>query len=60
MSKSAKTIKLLTYNLFLRPPPIKTNDDDFKNERLNDFLEIMDQFDVICFQEMFQTATFRK
>jgi hypothetical protein len=38
MSKSAKTIKLLTFNLFLRPPPIKTNDDDFKNERLNDFL----------------------
>lgn len=30
-NKTNKNIKLLTYNVFLRPPPIKTNDDDFKN-----------------------------
>ena len=24
-------VKLLTYNLFLRPPGIKTNQDDYKN-----------------------------
>lgn len=31
MSKQVKKIKLLTYNIFLRPPPIKTNEDDYKN-----------------------------
>ena len=29
-------VKLLTYNFFLRPPPIKTNEDDYKEERLKD------------------------
>ena len=31
MTDKTKNIKLLTYNVFLRPPPIKTNLDDFKN-----------------------------
>ncbi|KAM3147691.1 Sphingomyelin phosphodiesterase 2 [Paramecium bursaria] len=26
-------IKLLTYNTFLRPPLVKNNQDDYKNER---------------------------
>lgn len=25
------TYRILTYNLFMRPPPIKTNEDDYKN-----------------------------
>ena len=60
MSNSVKNIKLLTYNVFLRPPPIKTNEDDFKHQRLNDILDEIAQFDIVCFQEMFQTASFRK
>jgi hypothetical protein len=41
---------ILTYNLFLRPPPIKNNKDDYKNERLDLFCsEILDKFDIICF-----------
>lgn len=60
MTKKAEKIKLLTYNVFLRPPPIKTNEDDFKNERLNDIFDRIGHYDIVCFQEMFQTATFRK
>lgn len=26
-------VKLLTYNTFLRPPPVKNNLNDYKNER---------------------------
>ena len=55
-----KTIKFLTYNIFLRPPPVKNNDNDYKDERLNDFIKIMENFDIICLQEMFGTFTSRK
>lgn len=55
-----KTVKLLTYNFFLRPPPIKTNEDDYKEERLQDFKSFMEDFDIICFQELFGTFSDRK
>lgn len=54
-----KGIKLLTFNVFLRPPPIKTNQDDYKEERFQEMLKIIDNYDIVCFQEMFQTGTFR-
>lgn len=54
-----ESIRLLTLNVFLRPPPIKTNDDDYKEERFQEILKIIDNYDIVCFQEMFQTATFR-
>lgn len=54
------TIKLLTYNFFLRPPPIKNNKDDYKEERLNDFKEVLSDFDIICFQELFGSFHNRK
>lgn len=53
-------VKLLTYNFFLRPPPIKTNEDDYKEERLNDFVSFFPDFDIICFQEMFGSFHNRK
>ena len=52
-------IRLLTFNVFLRPPPIKTNQDDFKEERFQEIMRLLDHYDIVCFQEMFQTATFR-
>ena len=58
-NKSHK-IKLLTYNFFLRPPPIKTNEDDYKDERLNDFKDYMKDFDIICMQEVFGSFSGRK
>ena len=53
-------IKILTYNFFLRPPPVKTNESDYKNERLNDFLLFLPNFDIICFQEVFGAFSERK
>jgi hypothetical protein len=55
-----ESIKVLTYNIFLRPPPVKNNEDDYKNERLRDFIKMLDLFDIICLQEMFGTFNSRK
>jgi len=54
-------VKVLSYNIFLRPPLIKNNADDFKNERLAEFLRTqIDRFDIICLQEMFSLANYRQ
>jgi len=54
-------IKVLSYNIFLRPPLIKNNADDYKNERLAEFLRTqIDRFDIICLQEMFNLANYRQ
>ena len=55
-----KTIRLLTYNFFCRPPPVNSNNGDYKDSRLNDFLEQLQNFDIICFQELFTTLNNRK
>ena len=54
------TVKILTYNFFSRPPPVNTNGTDYKDERLNDFIELLPNFDIICFQEVFTTLNDRK
>ena len=53
-------IRILTYNLFLRPPVIKNNDNDWKDERLEDFLKLIHNYDIICLQEVFGTYNGRK
>ncbi|EGR27641.1 hypothetical protein IMG5_192450 [Ichthyophthirius multifiliis] len=53
-------LKLLTYNLFLRPPLIKNNIDDFKNERTKFFLNNIFDFEIICLQEVFAFLNQRK
>jgi endonuclease/exonuclease/phosphatase family metal-dependent hydrolase len=53
-------IKLLTYNLFMRPPLIKTNASDFKEDRLREFAQTLDAFDIICCQEVFTMLNSRK
>jgi endonuclease/exonuclease/phosphatase family metal-dependent hydrolase len=55
-----KVIKLLTYNIFLRPPPVKNNENDWKDERLADFIKLLDCFDILCLQEIFGTFNNRK
>ena len=52
--------KILTYNIFLRPPPVKNNDDDYKNERLKEFLKLIKHYDIICLQEVFGFLNHRK
>lgn len=54
-------IKVLTYNIFLRPPFVRNNADDFKNERLAEFMRSqLDRFDIICLQEMFNLGNYRQ
>jgi endonuclease/exonuclease/phosphatase family metal-dependent hydrolase len=53
-------IRILNYNIFIRPPLIKNNEDDWKDERLDDFIKEMHNYDIICLQEMFSSFSFRK
>jgi len=55
-----KNIKILTYNIFLRPPPLKNNENDYKDERAKDFERVINDFDIICLQEMFGALNNRK
>ena len=54
------SVRLLTYNIFCRPPPINSNNGDYKDSRLKDFLQQLKYFDIICFQEIFTTLNDRK
>lgn len=51
------SIRLLTYNMFLRPPGISDRGGDWKSERVADFGKYASDFDVICFQEAFSTMS---
>ena len=55
-----ETIKILSYNLYMRPPPVKTNDSDHKDARLEEFVMHLDDFDIVCNQEVFSTMNSRK
>jgi endonuclease/exonuclease/phosphatase family metal-dependent hydrolase len=55
-----KNIRVLTYNIFLRPPGIKNNESDHKNDRMNDFFKMMHNYDIICIQELFGSMNNRK
>ena len=47
-------IKLLTYNMFLRPL-VNTNESDYKYERLDAFTKhYIEEFDIVCLQEVFE------
>ena len=45
-------VKVLTLNMFLRPV-VKTNFSDYKYERLEEFASVLDDYDIICNQEVF-------
>lgn len=52
--------RLLTFNMFMRPPGIKNNKDDFKNERLEYIVQnILPFYDIITIQEAFAYANRR-
>ncbi|KAI8069793.1 Endonuclease/exonuclease/phosphatase [Gilbertella persicaria] len=55
------TARFLTLNIFMRPPLIKNNWSDYKDDRLA-YIEkyILPEYDVICFQESFAFASKRK
>lgn len=52
--------RLLTFNLFMRPPGIKNNANDYKDERLDYIIEhLLPSYDIITFQEAFAFANRR-
>lgn len=53
-------LKILTYNIFIRPPPVKTNENDWKDERIADFINYLQYYDIICLQELFGSISNRK
>lgn len=54
-------IRFLSLNLFLRPPPISTNESDFKDLRARYFTGVfLCKYDIICLQEVFSALSTRK
>jgi len=49
-TKHGEQVKLLTLNMFMRPPPVHTNESDYKDARLEDFARLfLQNYDVIAF-----------
>ena len=44
----------------MRPPLIKTNFSDHKEDRLREFVKELARFDIVCLQEVFTTFNTRK
>jgi len=56
-----KSIRVLSFNIFLRPPGIKNHDSDHKSMRLAYFCEkVIHSYDIICLQEFFAYGTSRQ
>jgi endonuclease/exonuclease/phosphatase family metal-dependent hydrolase len=55
-----KSVKILTYNFYMRPPLIKSNESDHKELRLSQFEKHINDFDVIALQEMFALGSSRQ
>ncbi|KAJ1902832.1 hypothetical protein LPJ81_003387, partial [Coemansia sp. IMI 209127] len=54
-------LRILTQNMFMRPPLIKNNKSDWKDARLDYFIEsILPNYDIVCLQEMFEFASSRR
>ncbi|KAJ1663920.1 hypothetical protein IW140_003817 [Coemansia sp. RSA 1813] len=60
-SEGFPELRILTQNLFMRPPLIKNNKSDWKDGRLDYFIEhILPNYDIVCLQEMFEYASSRR
>ncbi|CAG8716476.1 16332_t:CDS:2 [Acaulospora morrowiae] len=56
-----KEVRLLSLNFFMRPPLIKNNFSDYKEERLKYFIEnVLPIYDIICLEEMFEFGSTRR
>ncbi|KAJ3328305.1 hypothetical protein HDU76_010193 [Blyttiomyces sp. JEL0837] len=59
-STTFSRVRILSYNIFLRPPGIKNNSSDYKNARLAYFCNtVLMSYDIICLQEMFSSWSTR-
>lgn len=52
-------IKILTYNVFMRPYLIKNNISDHKETRLQILIQLLKDYDIVCLQEIFDVFTHR-
>lgn len=58
---SLSSLRVLTLNLFLRPPLVKNNESDYKDLRTAYFIQhIFPLYDLICLQEVFGFMNYRK
>ncbi|KNC98168.1 uncharacterized protein SPPG_06573 [Spizellomyces punctatus DAOM BR117] len=54
-------IRMLAYNFYLRPPPIESIGRDYKEDRLNLFIETaINEFDIMALSETFGTFNSRR
>ncbi|KAJ3026123.1 UNVERIFIED_CONTAM: ribosomal 40S subunit protein S1B [Siphonaria sp. JEL0065] len=54
------SVRILSYNIFLRPPGITSNTSDYKNARLNHFAStILTSYDIVCLQEIYSSGSTR-
>lgn len=53
-------VRIMTLNLFMRPPGIKNNENDYKEERFDEYLKLLNNYDIICNQEIFNCLNSRK
>lgn len=60
ITKPKLKIHLLTFNIFMRPPLIKNQKSDFKDDRLAQIPKKIEKYDIVCFQEIFQFFNKRK
>eukprot|EP00123_Amoebidium_parasiticum_P013958 comp22247_c0_seq1/m.32840 comp22247_c0_seq1/g.32840 ORF comp22247_c0_seq1/g.32840 comp22247_c0_seq1/m.32840 type:complete len:395 (-) comp22247_c0_seq1:27-1211(-) len=55
-----KELRVLSYNLFVRPPGINTHGSDFKDQRLDLFALELSHYDIVCLQELFDFGSYRR
>ncbi|KAI8928394.1 Endonuclease/exonuclease/phosphatase [Entophlyctis helioformis] len=56
-----QTVRLLTYNIFMRPPGIHSGAGDWKTERMHQFASTqLAHFDVVALQECFAFGSSRR
>ncbi|CAG8528962.1 6260_t:CDS:2 [Ambispora leptoticha] len=63
ISNSGKNsnVRILTFNFFMRPPLVRNNASDYKEARLEYFIQkILPNYDIICLQEMFHFGSSRR
>ncbi|OAD08282.1 hypothetical protein MUCCIDRAFT_105240 [Mucor lusitanicus CBS 277.49] len=60
VSTPSSSPRLLTFNMFMRPPGVKNNENDFKDERLHYIINhVLPLHDIITIQEAFAYANRR-
>ena len=42
------SLKILSYNIYMRPYFVNGPGGDFKSERLENFLSIINNYDILC------------